>query len=54
MKAVLKRFSSDESGATVIEYGLIAALIAIGLITTLSNIRVQLGGIFTQIANGFK
>ena len=35
MKNVFKRFASDESGATAIEYGLIAALIAVGIISVL-------------------
>ena len=33
MKNLLKRFRDDESGATAIEYGLIAALIALAIVT---------------------
>ncbi len=55
MSKFMKRFAQDESGATAVEYGLIAALIAaviIGIIATLggqlntafTNISTQLGG----------
>lgn len=54
MTTILKRFAADESGATVVEYALIVALIGIGLIVTLRNVGIQLGGIFTQVAAGFK
>ena len=40
MKTLFNRFVTDESGATAIEYGLIAALIAVAIITALT----QLGG----------
>ena len=50
----IKRFLSDESGATAIEYGLIAALIAvviIGVVTTLGqNLQVQFGLIRDAVA----
>jgi pilus assembly protein Flp/PilA len=47
MRAVLK----DEQGATAIEYGLIAALIAIACITAFQMLGLNLAGIFTTIAN---
>jgi pilus assembly protein Flp/PilA len=40
---------SDESGATAIEYGLIAALIAVVLIATLQSLQGSLSGIFEGI-----
>jgi len=49
----LERFLSDESGATAIEYGLIAALIAvviIGVVTALgTQLRTQFNAILTGI-----
>lgn len=44
------RFASDESGATAIEYGLIAALIAVGIIAAASALGTSLSGIFTRIS----
>jgi pilus assembly protein Flp/PilA len=51
MKKVLVRFVSDESGTTVIEYGLIALLISIGVIGALAVIGTSLGGIYVGIGN---
>jgi pilus assembly protein Flp/PilA len=49
MKNLVTRFVKDESGATAIEYGLIAALIAVVLITVLTNIGTKLNGKFGQV-----
>jgi pilus assembly protein Flp/PilA len=51
MKETLVRFATDESGTTVIEYGLIALLISIGIIGALAVIGTSLGGIYTAIEN---
>jgi len=51
MKKVLVRFVTDESGTTVIEYGLIALLISIGVIGALAVIGTSLGGIYVGIGN---
>ena len=51
MKNVLVRFVTDESGTTVIEYGLIALLISIGVIGALAVIGTSLGGIYVGIGN---
>jgi pilus assembly protein Flp/PilA len=51
MKNILARFVTDETGATVIEYGLIAFLISIGFIGALVIIGATLGGIFVAIGN---
>ncbi|MEQ1770170.1 MAG: Flp family type IVb pilin [Devosia sp.] len=51
----IQRFVSDESGATAIEYGLIAALIAVGIIaaaTTLGNSLTALFGRISTKLNG--
>ncbi|MCJ0763916.1 Flp family type IVb pilin [Variovorax terrae] len=50
MKESVVRFLRDEEGATAIEYGLIAGLIAVGLLTSLTNIGTYLAVIFTKIA----
>jgi pilus assembly protein Flp/PilA len=50
MKNLVKRFGSDESGATAIEYGLIAALISVVIIGVLSTIGTSLKTKFNQIA----
>ncbi|WP_199085267.1 Flp family type IVb pilin [Bosea sp. ASV33] len=50
MTNVFKRFVKDESGATAIEYGLIAALIAVVCITAMTTIGENLKGKFETIA----
>ena len=47
----IKRFAADESGATAIEYGLIAGLISVVIIGVLSQIGTQLNTKFTAISN---
>ncbi len=47
---MIKRFLQDESGATAIEYGLIAALISIGIITAVGLLGDALDGSFTNTA----
>jgi pilus assembly protein Flp/PilA len=50
MKSIVKRFAGDESGATAIEYGMIAALIAVVIIGTLKVIGTQLNAKFNSIS----
>jgi pilus assembly protein Flp/PilA len=50
MQSLTKRFLRDESGATAIEYGLIAALIAVVIITAVTSVGTNLSGTFTTIA----
>ena len=45
----VKRFGQDESGATAIEYGLIAALIATAVITAMTSLGSAIGTSFDQI-----
>ena len=45
-----RRFAQDESGVTAIEYGLIAALIAVAIITAISTVGSDLAGTFTYVA----
>ena len=47
---VLRRFLQDESGATAIEYGLIAALVAVACIGVLSTLGTNLSGTFSTIS----
>jgi pilus assembly protein Flp/PilA len=51
MKNILARFVTDETGATVIEYSLIAFLISIGFTGALVIIGATRGGIFLAIGN---
>jgi pilus assembly protein Flp/PilA len=51
MSKFATRFLKDESGATAIEYGLIAALIAVVLVTALQAVGTSLGGAFTKISS---
>ncbi len=48
---IFARFAQDESGATAIEYGLIAALISVAIITAASLLGGNLGTLFNGIAN---
>ena len=50
MKTFLSRFIVGQSGSTAIEYGLIAALIAVVLIGSVSVLRDKISGIYTEIA----
>ncbi len=52
MKAVLKRFAKDESGATAIEYGLIAAGIAVVIIVVVGEVGGNLTTTFTEVKDG--
>ena len=49
MSKFLRNFIADESGATAIEYGLIAALIAVVLIASISVLGEKVGGIFDKV-----
>ena len=49
-----KRIAHDESGATAIEYGLIAALIAVAAITAMSSLGDQLKTTFTHVSSTLK
>jgi len=50
----VKKLLQDESGATAIEYGLIAALVSIAAITALSEMGSSLDQMFTKVANQLK
>ena len=50
MKYLVSRFVNDESGATAIEYGLIAALVAVAIIGALSALGGNLTETFNDVA----
>ena len=49
----LKIFFANESGATAVEYALLAALMALVVITSLTVISGKLNGTFNQVAGYF-
>ena len=54
MSKLFARFVKDESGATAIEYGLIAAGIAIAIIAAVNALGTALSGKFQTITNALK
>jgi pilus assembly protein Flp/PilA len=50
MKSLFARFAKDESGATAIEYGLIATLIAVALIVGATAVGTSLNTVFNDIS----
>ena len=54
MKSLVSRFLKDQSGATAIEYGLIAALISVVCITVLTSVGTNLNAKFTSVANALQ
>ena len=47
---IIAQFAKDESGATAIEYGLIAALVAVGIIVAATTLGGSLSALFTRIS----
>jgi pilus assembly protein Flp/PilA len=54
MKNLIARFVKDESGATAIEYGLIAAGISLAIIAAVNGLGTNLSAKFTSINNSLK
>ncbi len=52
MSRFMNRFLKDESGATAIEYGLIAALIAVVIITAVGLVGTRVDATFDAVATG--
>jgi pilus assembly protein Flp/PilA len=52
MKNLFSRFLKDESGATAIEYGLIAALVSVVIITVLGEVGTNLETVFGNVRDG--
>jgi pilus assembly protein Flp/PilA len=54
LKRIFLNFLSDESGATAIEYGLIAAGIALAIVAAVNSVGSSLSGLFTTIGTSLK
>jgi pilus assembly protein Flp/PilA len=54
MKNLISRFVKDESGATAIEYGLIAAGISLAIIAVVNGLGTNLNNKFTSINSSLK
>jgi len=54
MKNLVSRFVKNESGATAIEYGLIAAGISVAILATVNGIGTKVGNTFTSISTQLK
>ncbi|MGA2942944.1 MAG: Flp family type IVb pilin [Xanthobacteraceae bacterium] len=54
MKTILARFVKDESGATAIEYGLIAAGISVAIIAVVQGLGSNLKTTFTSVSSALK
>ena len=54
MLSLMKSFVSNESGATAIEYGLIAALIAVVIISAVTAVGTKLSTTFTSVSTALK
>jgi pilus assembly protein Flp/PilA len=50
MFTTLRNVMNDESGATAIEYGLIAALVSVAALAALKSMGTSLDGIFTYVS----
>jgi pilus assembly protein Flp/PilA len=48
------RFLADDSGATAIEYAIIAGSVSIVILAAVHSLGTQLNTIFTSVSNGFK
>ena len=54
MNILLARFAADCSGATAIEYGLIAAGIGVAIVTVVGQVGDQLGTLFNTVVTDLK
>jgi pilus assembly protein Flp/PilA len=54
LKHTFLKFLANESGATAIEYGLIAAGIALAIIAAVNGLGTNLNGVFTSVNNSLK
>jgi pilus assembly protein Flp/PilA len=51
MKSLFSRLWMDESAANAVEYGIIASLIAVGIVAVLIGLRTQLRTLFNAVIN---
>jgi len=54
MNARIQQFLSDSQGATAIEYGLIASLIAIALVASLNALMSQMSTVFSEVSSALR
>jgi len=54
MKTLFSRFAKDESGATAIEYGLIAAGISVAIIAVVQGLGTKLNTTFSSVSSALK
>jgi len=54
MRKIVARFLRNESGATAIEYGLIAAGISVAIVAVVKGVGTQLQATFNSVQNGLK
>ncbi len=54
MRKMFEAFVRDQKGATAIEYGLIAALIAVAIIGGVTAVGTSLSGTFTSVSSNLK
>jgi pilus assembly protein Flp/PilA len=52
--STFRRFVQDDSGATAIEYGLIAALVSVAIIVALGTLGNNLGNTFNNVADALE
>lgn len=53
IRRAIKTFIADDTGATSIEYGLIAALLSLVILISLTSMRNELVTMFQDVADGF-
>ncbi len=51
MYSAINNFLQNESGATAVEYGLIAALVSVAAVTALTSVGVSLTGMFENVSD---
>jgi pilus assembly protein Flp/PilA len=54
MKSIVRRFVKDEAGVTAIEYGLLATLISLAIITSVTNVGANVKTKFAAISTALK
>lgn len=54
MKMLIARFARDESGATAIEYGLIAGGIFVAIVTVVGEVGTELNNTFSTVKTGMQ
>ena len=54
MKSLFARFAKDQSGATAIEYGLMASLISVAIIGAITSVGTKMGATFGKVSGNLK